>query len=649
MSDRIKYVLFLAGLLVCQGTQAAPARKGLVEMTQPDGSSIMVRVCGDEHCHYYMTPDSIILEEDPDGFLIPASDNYLRCIEGIRKSVAGVKKSISLNLGNVPTVGSTKGIVILAEYPDFPFSAKNDREAFLNLLNQEGYDRDGATGCVSEYYRDQSYGLFTPGFDVVGPVRLPNNLSYYGSDANGMTDVNAGRMITDACMAADDLVDFADYDNNSDGTVDLVYVIYSGYAQSNGASTATIWPHMSCLSWNNADIMLDGVKIDRYACSSERTGKDGEQITGIGLICHEFSHTLGLPDIYDTTYQSGLICMGEWDVMDIGCYNNDMRTPAGYSACEKALLGWIDPEELKGCLTDICLPSIGSDRKAFKMTSANNPNEYFMLETRSHADKWDAYLPGEGMLIIKVDFNYELWNVNMVNSNGNSGVCLVPANGDFSGSTDGPSTPFPGSSGVTVWSDVTKPSSNFTDGSFLECALTNISFNGNVTTFDCGKTIPTPRLSEPTEISMTGFRINWDRVDDAKFYMVEITSAKTGESKVYSKIVRNRFTVTDLDSDDTYTYRVRAVGDVLLSPYSDSMTIRLSDMAALGETREANFVVTARDEGLLILSSPDTDVDIYGSSGLLLHRISSSGCDYVALPKGVYIIRSGSIVRKVVL
>ena len=578
----LKKLFPLAGVLMGLASWAAPAMPGIITVVQPDGTEIQVKVCGDERCGYLTTPEGELLMEDSDGYLRLADDGYRRSVSRMRKTAAN-RMTRSLNDGDVPTTGTLHGLVILAEFPDVPFSEANGREAFEALLNEEGYSFGGASGSVRDYYMDQSYGQFTPVFDVAGPVRLPNEMAYYGADSNGRIDPHAYRAIEDACRLADDEVDFSKYDNNGDGVADLIYVIYSGYAQSNGASSNTIWPHMWFLSQYGVYLNLDGVSVDRYACSSERMGRSGEAITGIGLFCHEFSHTLGLPDLYDTSYSSSEIAMGEWDVMDTGGYNNSMRTPAGYSSYEKSLLGWMDPvlgAGLTGCHS---LSSLECSPDALKMVNPDNPDEYFMLEVRSKCDKWDAYLPGEGLLIVKVDYDKEIWDSNAVNTGGNRGVHVIPSNGDFSSDTDGASTPFPGTAGIKVWTDLTTPSSRFSDGSYLGCAVTDISLDGRKAEFSLGAKLDSPVITDPTEITATGFRANWNRVSDAKSYTFTITSVSTGETKVHEKIVRNRFTLTDLDPNDTYVYSVRAIGTTLVSPPSEEKTITLSSLTGVEE------------------------------------------------------------------
>ena len=79
----------------------------------------------------------------------------------------------------------------------------------------------------------------------------------------------------------------------------------------------------------------DGVTIDKYAVFNELSGSNTNNIDGIGTVCHEFSHCLGLPDFYETTYTYGYYGMGSWSLMCSGSYNNDGYTPIGYSAYEK--------------------------------------------------------------------------------------------------------------------------------------------------------------------------------------------------------------------------------------------------------------------------------------------------------------------------
>ena len=220
----------------------------------------------------------------------------------------------------VPKVNlAPRGLLILVNFSDVQFVENNTQQAFDSLANGDDYTYNGATGSCKQYFTDQSNGKYIPQFDVVGPIQLPHPMAFYGENAADGNDRYVVDFVIDACKGADSLgVDFAEYDNDNNGMVDFVYIIYAGYAESEGAGAVTIWPHnwdlISALyfgytyqkeyfatSATNYKLPeMDGVKLNNYACSNELK-KSNNARTGIGTICHEFSHVLGLPDYYLTT------------------------------------------------------------------------------------------------------------------------------------------------------------------------------------------------------------------------------------------------------------------------------------------------------------------------------------------------------------
>ena len=191
MDRKLKFIIFFVGWLVCLDALAVPAKKGVHTVVQPDGSTIEVILCGDEHFNYVMDTDSAILCMDSGGFYRKADAGY---VERLKSRVTGHRERTmrgGLNDGEVPTTGTLRGLVILAEFTDMGFDENNGKEHFQRLLNEEGYSDNGATGSVRDYYADQSYGLFTPEFDVAGPVRLSGNMEYYGGDKGDGIPYNA--------------------------------------------------------------------------------------------------------------------------------------------------------------------------------------------------------------------------------------------------------------------------------------------------------------------------------------------------------------------------------------------------------------------------------------------------------------------------
>lgn len=189
----------MAGLSICD-ISAAPANPQCQQIVQPDGTIVEARLTGDEHSNHAITSDGKVLKADIDGFYREVST--LRWQDNCKSLSPTVSRS--LNDGKVPTTGTLKGLVILAQYSDFEFAETNTQNKFHRLLNETGYCDDGATGSVRDWYSDQSNELFTPEFDVVGPVTLSHQMSYYGADSQNTTDENAYRMIEEAVRLADE-------------------------------------------------------------------------------------------------------------------------------------------------------------------------------------------------------------------------------------------------------------------------------------------------------------------------------------------------------------------------------------------------------------------------------------------------------------
>jgi M6 family metalloprotease-like protein len=230
-------------------------------------------------------------------------------------------------------------------------------------------------------------------------------------------------------------VDFTQYDNDGDGYVDFVFVIYAGYGEADGAEENTIWPH----SWNllaaGTKCQVDGKTVDLYACGNELDYFSNKH-TGIGTFCHEFSHVLGLPDLY-VTNKATHITMNEWDIMDYGSYNNEGNTPPTFSAYERFFMGWlqprliVDPEnvELKDLQESNEALLISSNDQHNLIGNDPDPTTFYMVENRQQ-EGWDKHLPGHGMMLTKIQYSYSKWYQNTVNnSSSKMGVDLIEADG----------------------------------------------------------------------------------------------------------------------------------------------------------------------------------------------------------------------------
>ena len=332
--------------------------------------------------------------------------------------------------------GEKKGLIILVEFPDVSFKSEDPLQTWSDIANQEGYADNGAPGSVSDYFYNQSYGQFQLKFDVVGPFEAQHEYAYYGQNKDwgtptGWFDQNVGELVEEACLAASPQVRFADYDWNEDGEVDQVFLLYAGHGENDYwyKDSTVIWPHAATLSfdWEGYEngLLLQGVRINTYACSNEINRSN--HLAGMGAFCHEFSHCLGLPDLYDT--KRGTSIVGTYDLMDQGCYNNNSWCPVGYSSYERYACGWLTPDEIDDPLSVVAGTNPDDELTRVSLLHFLRPltaypdvciyrespdaNDY-LIENRQK-ESWDTYIPRAGLLAWHIDYNEQAWYENTVN------------------------------------------------------------------------------------------------------------------------------------------------------------------------------------------------------------------------------------------
>lgn len=314
--------------------------------------------------------------------------------------------------------GKVRVPVLLVSFADVPFSSADIRERWQAMTGQPGYSGNGAAGSVSDYFREQSQGRFEIAFDVLGPFLLPESRAYYGENVSGSkgSDRRADEMVWHACRAAAGQTSLAPYDWDGDGVLDVVMVVFAGMGENRGGGDDAVWPH----KFEARNYQAGALKLGSYACVAEL--RDGGVPDGYGTFCHEFSHTLGLPDLYPTSGEVFSI-FDEWDLMDGGNYINGGWSPPNFSAFERHLCGWLDFEELTEAATVTDMPSIDERPKAYAIRNDSHPTEYYILENRQRRG-FDALIPGEGLLVTHVtDYSGTLFP----NSASRTMVGLVPA------------------------------------------------------------------------------------------------------------------------------------------------------------------------------------------------------------------------------
>lgn len=491
--------------MTCVLANAIPPMPGFIKVAQPDGSTVEARIEGNRDFHYYVTRSGERLVTDADGFLkaTELTDEQLRAkvteatearIDAeTRAKEAAAKRRIAPGAikGSFPTTGTVRGLIVLAEFEDVKFQEGSTREYFDTKVNTFGYSGPETYGSVVDYFKEQSGGVFTPEFDVVGPVTLPRKRIDYGYVGYG-EDIDG--FFRDAAIAANEQagVDYTKYDVNDDAFVDFFFVIFAGHGEAQGGPEECIWPVMKDESSFIFDA-FDGMYLGVCACSCELKHGTGTDLDGVGTICHEFSHIIGLPDIYDGT-GSGGYGMGHFDMMDRGPYNNDLITPSGYTAMDKYTLGWIEPRVLDAPEKDVTLRSFASTNDCCFIVNPDNANEYYTIENRQ-LEGFDSALPGHGLVISYIHYDRSTWKKNVVNSPGMSRyehVTIVPADGSKALELEN-TMPYleagdtwPGYRGKTEFTALTNPAAVWRSSGKVvpaDIAITNIRENadGSVT------------------------------------------------------------------------------------------------------------------------------------------------------------------------
>lgn len=503
-------------LLASIMTFAIPAMPGLWRnITLDDGTTVYAQLKGDETVNFYEDKDgNIYMPNDAGTYTLTTETAFKAKANKLRAAHRAISHRSPMRVAGVggQYLGSKRCLVLLAEFPNKKFQAGHDQAFYNDVMNKEGFTTsDGFVGSVKDYFLAQSNGRFDLTFDVKGPYMMPQNYEYYGANYKTKTM----EMVQECTKQAhEDGVDFSQYDWYGNGDVDLVYVIYAGYGQANSTDKNSIWPHASRGPWISS---YDGKQQRQYACSNEidqqqGTNTSANAVAGIGTICHEFSHCLGFPDYYDIDYSGGY-GMGTWDLMCSGSYNGNSYRPAGYTAYEKWVAGWLTPVELSTQDTEIKnLKPTSQGGNAYIMYNDGHKDEFYIMENRQRTG-WDTALSGSGLLVSHVDYDADVWSANGPNNDPSHQRCTIaPADGSLSSYTEqGDCFPY-GSRKSFTYTTSPKPFlyNQNSDGSYMiNHGLTDITRNSDGTV--SFKFLTNTKPTEPTTKTETVLHESFDK------------------------------------------------------------------------------------------------------------------------------------------
>ncbi|MFO7607660.1 MAG: M6 family metalloprotease domain-containing protein [Candidatus Krumholzibacteriia bacterium] len=503
----------LLGLLTAATAFANPAMNFTRTTSQPDGTPLELRLWGDEFANGWETTDGYTVRFDAatgywvyavlgeDGGLVestaragidaPNAAPHLRPQESWlepRYRLLGdnpAPRSIADKAAPPWASGSTNVLIIMVQFPADPADPDGAQPAVSASFTAAQADANffGGTatgpGNMTDYFDEVSYGALNLVGTVVGPYTLAHDKNDYDDGPLGARD-----MVAEAIALADGDIDYNDFDNDGDGWVDNVAVMYAGNGPDNGGyqgadpDVNNLWPHASSLG---APVAVDGINAQTYYIAPELLSA-APRLRTIGVYAHEFGHKLGLPDLYDTDdAPDDSDGIGHWCLMASGswCSNNpgseNGEAPSHMSAWCKSVLGWVSPTDLTGAATAAAIPTAATNAYAAQLgTNPGGPDdwpggsgEYFLVENRQRVG-FDIGLDGCGLLVWHID--------ESLNHNRDQGhtagahrlVDLEEADGlndlDSSGTRGDAGDPFPGATANTLWDDDTNPHARLYDG-----------------------------------------------------------------------------------------------------------------------------------------------------------------------------------------
>jgi M6 family metalloprotease-like protein len=622
---------------------AVPAAPIIHTLSQSDGSTFKARQWGDESLHGWETLDgySIVFDESVKSWAYAVHDSFGRLISSLRivgreslpdglnkylrptshaRSIVP-KKRLSKELlaenpqDLIPTTGVATIPVILINFSDRTTTYKTGD--FTTLLFGTGKD------SMRDYFEEVSYDTFSISAGsngVVGWYQASNTHDYYGQNGTSDEDMWPGDLVYEAVAQADaNGFNFAPYDQDGDGYVDVVAIVHQGTGEEVSGLPTDISSH----SWNLNKAQYFGashfgeyttndprpgggyIKINNYIIMPETFSFLGD-LTTIGVFAHEYGHALCLPDLYDTDYSSQGI--GRWSLMANGSWNSVTKSgdsPAHMDAWCKYKLGWVTPTQVSGTLTNELIDQSATTADMYQLLSGSpsTGGEYFLVENRQKTG-FDQGLPGAGLLIWHIDESMgtnsnECYPGIPFCSSLHYHVALEQADNlwelerNFNSGDTG--DPYPGTTNNRSFTESSSPDSNLYNGSPSSVSITNISDSGSVMT----ATLSTPTIctysispeSQSFESSggtgsisvSTQSSCTWTATSNASWITITSGSSGTGNGTVKYSVSSNTTTSQRVGTMTIYgqTFTVTQEGMIT---YSVSGTVILNGSGLSGVT-----------------------------------------------------------------
>lgn len=498
-----------------------------VTVTQPDGSSLQCFASGDEYHNWLHDANNYTIIQSPTtgyyvyavrnggnivaGDLIAGRDNpaqrglspYINISEEEYKLGRQTKFPVPTQR-DAPTTGTINNLVVYVRFSGeaefgqtiatydgwFNSSTNSQKNYFLEssynqlTVNTTFYPTPSAGNVVSWQDTQHTRGYFQP-------YNASTNTIGYQNDTQ-RTDREFTLLASAIAGVANDVPSDLVIDSDGDGLVDNVVFVISG---TSGAWSSLLWPHR----WSIYDrtVTLRGKRVYDFNLQL----RDFLTSNNVGVICHEFFHTLGAPDLYHYT-DDGNAPVGSWDLME-----NNTNPPQHMGAFMKWKYGnWIPSvPTISNYGTYTLNPVTSSTNNCYRINSPNSSTEYFMVEYRRKTGTYENSIPGSGLLV---------YRINTLAGDGNADgppdeVYIYRPGGTTSSNGTISSANFSAETGRTVMNDTTNPSSFLSSGAAGGLSLLSIGSAGVTISFAYGDDTPgLPSCSITSPVSGTVVNIN---------------------------------------------------------------------------------------------------------------------------------------------
>jgi M6 family metalloprotease-like protein len=436
--QRSALVIGLAAGIVVGATgaaQAAPLFDVPVVVVQPDGEQLHLLASGDEVYNWLHDAADFTVVQDPasgyyvyadlvDGVLVPSA----HVVGRVDPSSVGLRPRLHISVAAMrsradrlfpdrdravpsPPAGTVNNIVIFIR-----FAGEGQFTEPISTYTSMFNSTTAGANSVRNYFAEVSYGDLTVASSFYPTPTGTGVLSYrdgrvraYYQPYNAVSNPKGYRNDTElrnrehALLAAavahvDGLGQFPSgnsLDADNDGYVDSIVFIVSG--EPDGWSSL-LWPHQWSLY--SRTVMINGKRVDAYNFQLA-------EATDVGVLAHEFFHTLGAPDLYHYS-DDGISPVGTWDLMDGG---GSRSVPSHMSCYMKWRYGgWIDTiPEITTTGSYSLKPLRAATGNCFRIASPNSTTEYFVVEYRRRTGTFERSLPGSGMLVYRVNTEWDGW------------------------------------------------------------------------------------------------------------------------------------------------------------------------------------------------------------------------------------------------